>query len=305
LNRAAVAAVFSLTCFLFLTLVSSSSAQNLLTNPGFATDTSGWTLGVSFMTASWENLDATGQSGSGSVLETSTVAGLTNGLTQCVPVVAGQAYDFGARIMAPGGESNQFDANAEVVWYSGSSCRSTSLGTDDGAFVSGTSSVFVGTSASGKVAPAGAGSASLILALGVAPGASLPVSVSFDDAYFQPSGGCTPTATNLCLSNGRFKVEGTWSTDPLTGGQAQTVGLTSDTGYFWFFGPTNVELVIKVIDGCPVNHNFWVFAGGLTNVTTQLVVTDTLTGEQAIYKTTGGPAFAPIQDTAAFATCPQ
>ena len=34
------------------------------------------------------------------------------------------------------------------------------------------------------------------------------------------------------------------------------VGLTSDSGYFYFFDPANIELVIKVLNGCGLNgHN--------------------------------------------------
>ena len=47
-------------------------------------------------------------------------------------------------------------------------------------------------------------------------------------------------------------------------GDGQAYPLTSDSGYFWFFDDANVELVIKVIDGCGYNGRYWVFAGGLT-----------------------------------------
>ncbi len=114
---------------------------------------------------------------------------------------------------------------------------------------------------------------------------------------------CTPTATSLCLGSGRFKVEATWATAQ-AGGTAQAVSLTSDTGYLWFFDAANVEAVVKVIDGCALGGQFWVFAGGLTNVEVNLKVTDTATGAARFYINPQDTPFQPIQDTRAFGTCP-
>jgi hypothetical protein len=80
--------------------------------------------------------------------------------------------------------------------------------------------------------------------------------------------------------------------------------LTGDTGYFWFFDSSNVEIVIKVLDGCTLNGHHWVFAGGLTNVKVTITVTDTANGIQKVYENPLNTTFLPIQDTAAFATCP-
>ena len=51
--------------------------------------------------------------------------------------------------------------------------------------------------------------------------------------------------------------------------------LTDDSGYLWFFDADNIELIVKVLDGCGVNNRYWVFAGGLTNVEVDIIVTDT------------------------------
>jgi photosystem II stability/assembly factor-like uncharacterized protein len=114
---------------------------------------------------------------------------------------------------------------------------------------------------------------------------------------------CTPTATSLCLGGGRFKVEATWATAQASG-TAQAVSLTPDTGYLWFFDAANVEAVVKVIDGCALGGQFWVFAGGLTNVEVNLTVTDTATGASRTYLNPPGTPFQPIQDTRAFGSCP-
>lgn len=115
---------------------------------------------------------------------------------------------------------------------------------------------------------------------------------------------CTPTATAICLNGGRFRVQAMFLTPQGQNGLANTVKLTDDSGYLWFFGATNIEAVIKVLDGCAVNNRYWLFAGGLTNVRVMLTVTDTVRGSSATYLNQQGPAFQPIQDTGAFATCP-
>ena len=112
---------------------------------------------------------------------------------------------------------------------------------------------------------------------------------------------CTPAA--LCLSNSRFRISASWRTG--TGSGAGTaVQVLSDSGYFWFFGPNSIEVVLKVVNGCAVNNRYWVFAGGLTNVSVTLTVTDTLTGVVRTYSNPQNTAFQPIQDAAAFSTCP-
>lgn len=118
------------------------------------------------------------------------------------------------------------------------------------------------------------------------------------------SGGpCTPDAQSLCLSNGRFKVTATWQSSTSSGNGTAIPG-TSDTGQFWFFNSSNVEMVIKVLNGCGINNHYWVFAGGLTDVRVTMTVTDMSNATFRTYINNLNTAFAPIQDTTAFATCP-
>jgi hypothetical protein len=116
---------------------------------------------------------------------------------------------------------------------------------------------------------------------------------------------CRGDATTLCENGGRFQVRAIFSAPSLgiNNAPAQAVPLTSDTGYFWFFSSNNVELVVKVVNGCSFNQRYWVFAGGLTNVAATITVTDTQNGATRTYTNRQGTAFAPIQDTSAFATC--
>ena len=114
------------------------------------------------------------------------------------------------------------------------------------------------------------------------------------------SAGTTPCAQGLCLNGGRFQVTATWRKSDGTTGSGTPSLLTGDTGYFWFFGSDNIELVVKVLDGRGVNGHFWVFASGLTNVQVDLSVLDTSTHAVKTYQNPLGTAFQPIQDTSAF-----
>ena len=108
----------------------------------------------------------------------------------------------------------------------------------------------------------------------------------------------------LLLHDGRFRVEADWRTFDGVQGPAMPVALTDESGYFWFFAPDNVELVVKVLDACVEPWNrFWVFAAGLTNVEVTLTVNDTWAGERWTYFNPPGEAFPPILGTDALATC--
>lgn len=116
---------------------------------------------------------------------------------------------------------------------------------------------------------------------------------------------CTPDAVTLCLNDGRFIVTADWTKADTTTGHGNGIKLTSDSGYFWFFDPANIEMVVKVLNGCAITNSYWVFAAGLTNVKVNLRVVDTVTG--AVYEKENplNTAFVPIQDTGAFpSSCP-
>ena len=117
-------------------------------------------------------------------------------------------------------------------------------------------------------------------------------------------GPCVPGPTTLCVNGGRFRVQMDWATPDGRTGSATALPQTSDTGMFWFFSANNVEAIVKVVNGCSFNQRYWVFAAGLTNVAVSLRVTDTQSGILRTYTNAQGNAFQPIQDTAAFPTCP-
>jgi len=119
--------------------------------------------------------------------------------------------------------------------------------------------------------------------------------------YQIPVSTCTSDTHTLCLNDGRFSVTADFQQTPEgPSAPATAIPLTNDTGYFWFFEPTNVEMVVKVLTGCPVNDEYWVFAGGLTNVGVEWKVTDAFTGTSKSYSNAAGTAFQPVQDSSAF-----
>src|SRR5262249_8678120 len=114
---------------------------------------------------------------------------------------------------------------------------------------------------------------------------------------------CQASDTSLCLHGNRFRVEAHWRDAKGNTGAGHGVALTGDSGYFWFFSASNVEILLKALDGCGVNGKFWVFTGGLTNVQLTLSVTDTLTGQVKEYSNPESTPFEAILDTGAFETC--
>ena len=110
---------------------------------------------------------------------------------------------------------------------------------------------------------------------------------------------CSADSLTLCLNSRRFSARVAWTTSGGTTGSGQAFSLTDTTGAFWFFDPTNMELVVKVLDGRSVNGRFWVFYGSLTNVGFTLTVTDGLTGATRTYVNPQGQ-LASFADTSAF-----
>jgi hypothetical protein len=110
----------------------------------------------------------------------------------------------------------------------------------------------------------------------------------------------------LCLSGNRFQVSANWTKPDGGTGTGTAIKLTDDSGYFWFFDPSNIEIVTKVLNGCTFNSAYWVFAAGLTNVQVIWSVTDTTTGSIYAQENPQGTPFKPVQATDAFlSSCPQ
>jgi len=118
---------------------------------------------------------------------------------------------------------------------------------------------------------------------------------------------CEPDATTLCLQDGRFRVRVEWEDFQGGEGDGQAVPLvpegssapSDDSGFFWFFEPDNLELVVKVLDGRTVNGNFWFFYGALSNVEYRVEVEDVESGRRAVFENPSG-RFASFGDTRTF-----
>jgi hypothetical protein len=96
-----------------------------------------------------------------------------------------------------------------------------------------------------------------------------------------PRGSCRPSATTLCLLNGRFAATVTWQ-NQFNGviGVGTAGPLSSETGTFYFTDPTDKELLVKILD---FGNRIGVFYGTLSNLQYTLQVTDTSTGGTKTY----------------------
>lgn len=104
----------------------------------------------------------------------------------------------------------------------------------------------------------------------------------------------------LCLTAARFRVEIAWRVASQgRSGVGTAIPIADDTGAFWFFQPTNLELMIKVLDASAINGRFWVFFGALSDVEYTVTVTDTATGAVRTYENPQG-RLASVADTDAF-----
>jgi hypothetical protein len=111
---------------------------------------------------------------------------------------------------------------------------------------------------------------------------------------------CSFGGASLCLGGSRFRVDVSWTAASIgQSGVGIPMPLTADSGAFWFFQPSNIELVVKVLDGRTVNGHFWVFYGALSDVGYTITVTDTVTGQSKTY-TNPEHTLASRADTEAF-----
>ena len=127
---------------------------------------------------------------------------------------------------------------------------------------------------------------------------ALPLEPSTEAA----AGPCAPGT--LCLLDGRFEVTATWKTE--VQGVATPVPLAGGTsGLFWFFNASNIELVVKALDGTVpgLNGRYWFFYGALSDVEYDIHVRDTVTGNEKTYHHAYTPGVVELcgdQDTNAF-----
>jgi photosystem II stability/assembly factor-like uncharacterized protein len=121
---------------------------------------------------------------------------------------------------------------------------------------------------------------------------------------------CAASPATLCLDDqpgdGRFEVKVHYQTAQgvSRSGDGQAIGLSSlgvnHGGLFWFFAAVNPEMLVKLIDACAINQQFWVFSSAATNVGFTTTIRDTRTGSVKTYTNPDLTAAPPAQDTSAF-----
>lgn len=97
---------------------------------------------------------------------------------------------------------------------------------------------------------------------------------------------CVQDVATLCLGRSRYKVQVAWE-NQFNGslGFGQAIKRTDAAGFFSFGDPSNIELLVKVLDfGDAVK----VFYGQLTNLRFKIAVTDTVKRATKIYTNTEG-----------------
>ena len=130
------------------------------------------------------------------------------------------------------------------------------------------------------------------------------MSVPLKPAEKAEPGPCVADGTTLCLADGKFELTVSWRDFENNTGSGHVVPQgTSDSGLFWFFGPDNWEMLVKVLDACSFNGHHWIFSAATTTVEYQLQVRDTATGEVTVYDNELGAAAFALTDTATLDGC--
>jgi hypothetical protein len=296
--------VFALAAILAATLTSRLPADgpNLVPNANFDSTITGWEThfaGYVGADVAWAPSDGGADPRSGSLLLSSTGTPLFQAKSSCFPVTPGQRYALGGRAWVDPTAHLPGDVTyLGVIAFAGASCESAITGWSVPVTELGRWENVAGL----LTMPAAARSAHIFLDTSHAGDVGSRLRAYFDGVYFRTAG-CASDGISLCLANGRFRVTAQWATSA-DSGAGRAVPFSGNAGSYWFFGADNLELDVKVIDGCSFNNRFWFFAAGLTDVQVVLTVTDTQTGQHKFYTNPAGRTFATITDTNAFATCP-
>lgn len=97
---------------------------------------------------------------------------------------------------------------------------------------------------------------------------------------------CKPGPDRLCLLKKRFQVEVQWDNQfNGTSGNGRSLARTDAAGFFSFGDPSNLELMVKLLDFGDVVKVFW---GQLTNLKYRMIITDLKTGQAKTYQNTPG-----------------
>ena len=244
-KRAFLGWCLALGILVFSNRVSALGSDNLLTNAGFQSDLSSWSVSSNVV---WSSRDVSGSGSSGSAFITDSFTdGTGPGLNQCVVLPNSGPFDVGGRFFFPSGQGQVPSGLLIVFWYSSTNCGAGGLDqdsfetpaptpTDSWSLVSGFR----------IMPPAAAHSAAIIFAVDKPFGGNTgPTVDGYVDGTFFRLTSCTPADQDLCLNGGRFRVTAQWES-ATNGGVGHGVQFNDDSGYFWFFNADNTEVVVKV-----------------------------------------------------------
>jgi hypothetical protein len=144
----------------------------------------------------------------------------------------------------------------------------------------------------------------------IGPHDGTPTGAGLGTLTFPAGPGCISSASQLCLRN-RFGVTARHRAvgapgSPTTGSASVAVS-SFESGVLSFFGASNWEVLVKVLNGCPappLNNRYWVYAASTTDVFYRMEVFDYEEFENKVYFNYPGAPAPALTDSDAFATCP-
>jgi len=284
-----------------LLLAAPAAAQSLIANPNFDFGLSGWEAGPG---TTWNgSRDAGGSPSSGSAqgnVDFASPFEVDAIVSQCIPMTEpGAQLLLGGKVFIPGGQEGAGGVDLSLDFFASPSCAGSPIpfNTVRTPLVTATDH-WTNTAVS---VPA-LGQSAMLWAFARASSLGR-FSASVDSLSLQSEPTCRSDHHTLCLGASRFKVTATFDAGHGNAGDAGDAGVESlspTTGYLWFFDAANVEMIVKVIDGCGLGGHHWFFASGMTDVQVTITVTDVVTGMVKTYTHPAGHVFEPILDTSAF-----
>lgn len=304
-TRSALSSAARLVALALLAALPAGAASNLVPNPRFDTGLAGWIPSLAGSYA-WSSADENGAAGSGALRVTAMAADtVVYAWSDCFAVDPEAVLVFGASARVTTDSGFQYPAMAHLEFWDNAGCSGASI--DDGVLREDLVPTLGGPrwgaiQGQGEAPP---DAVAARLALHAPTFDPPPAEILFDNAFVYAGTRCAVGSHVTCLAGDRFRVAIDWRAPDGATGQAtiRAFAAGGDSAWATFFTASNVEAVVKVLDGCAVNDRFWVFAAGLTNVFARISVLDTATGATWTHENPLDEPFAPVQDTAAFATC--